>query len=99
MANILLETYKTYVIPHGKIVFRTESHMSMATSFAYPSSLYELPHWKCVLLCFAQCSWIDISSTEKYQQNSNVSPDIFFHVYQHISHCTVHGRHPFNENK
>ena len=26
-------------------------------------------------------------------------PIIQFHVYQHTSHCTVHARHPFNENK
>ena len=26
-------------------------------------------------------------------------PIIQFHVYQHTARCTVHARHPFNENK
>ena len=58
-----------------------------------------LPHWKCVLTCCAQCPRIDLPSPESDKHNSNVTPIILFHVYKHISRCTVHVRCPFNEKK
>ena len=64
MANRLFKTYKNYVIPHGKHIFKTASNMDMAKMCEYPSSEYALPHWKCILCCCAQCTRIDIPSPE-----------------------------------
>ena len=47
----------------------------------------------------AQFPRIDLPSPESDQHNSNAIPTISFHIYQHISHCNVHYRHPFNEKK
>ena len=46
-----------------------------------------------------KCPQIDLKSPESDKHNSNVSPTISFHVYQHIECCTVFYRTPFNENK
>ena len=66
---------------------------------AYTSSNYVLPHCKCVLRFCEQCPRVDLPSPESDKHNSNVSPTICFHVYQHISRCTVHVRRPLNEKK
>ena len=71
----------------------------MTTTCVYPSLKYELPHWKCVLHCCVQYPQIDLPSSESDQHHSNVSPTIRFHVYQHISRCTVYGRQHFNKKK
>ena len=44
MLNHIFDTYKNYVMPHGKNMFKTEYDMDMATICAYPSSKYALPH-------------------------------------------------------
>ena len=36
MTNILFETYKNTVMPHGKYMFQTSYVMAMATMCAYP---------------------------------------------------------------
>ena len=84
---------------HGKHVFHTASDMAMATMCEYLSSIYALPHWKCVLCYCAQCPQINIPSTESYQHNSNVIPIMQLHCYQHIARCNVRVRRPFNEKK
>ena len=84
---------------HGKHVFHTASDMAMATMCEYLSSIYALPHWKCVLCYCAQCPQINIPSTESDQHNSNVIPIMQLHCYQHIARCNVRVRRPFNEKK
>ena len=91
MINSLFETYKNYVISHGKHMFQSEYDMVMATMCAYQSHNYALQHWKCMLHFCLQCPWIDIPSPESDQHSSNFSPTIRFNIYQHIAHCTVHG--------
>ena len=44
MENHIFDTYKNYVMPHGKNMLKIESDMNMATMRAYPSSKYTLPH-------------------------------------------------------
>ena len=65
MVNRLFETYKNSVMPYGNHMFHTESDIAMATMCEYPSSKYELPHWKCVLSCCALCPRVDLTSPEK----------------------------------
>ena len=93
------KTYKNYVMPHGKHIFKTASDMYMETICAYPPSKYALTHWKCVLWCCAQFPYIDIPSPESDQHNSHVSPTMGFCVYHLIARCTVQGICPFNEKK
>ena len=66
---------------------------------AYPSSNYSLPHYKCVLQCCANFTFIGLPSTESDQHNSNVSTTIIFHVYNLVARCTMHGRRTLNEKK
>ena len=51
------------------------------------------------LLFCAQYPRIYFPSPESDQHNSNVSPTIPFHVFQHIERCAVHGRRSFDEKK
>ena len=60
---------------------------------------YAFQHWKCILSCCAQCTWIYIPSPELDQNILNVIPTVRFYVYQHIARCNVQGRQPFNGNK
>ena len=99
MANILFKTYKNIFMPNGNNMSKTAYNIEMATMCVYTSSKYALPHFKCVLRCCAQCSWIGIPSPESDHHNSNFIPIICFCVYQHIEHCTVYDRRPFNEKK
>ena len=99
MTNSLFETYKNSVMKHGKNIFQIESDIEMATMCEYPPSKYALQHWKCILSCCVQFPQMDTPSTKSDKQNSNVIPTMNVHIYQHISHCNVHGRIPFNEKK
>ena len=95
-ANRLFETYNIFIIPHGKNIFQAAYDMSTATMFAYTSSNYALPHWKCVLRCCENFLQIDLQILESDYHNSNVSPTIIFNEYQHIARCTMHDRIHFN---
>ena len=53
-------------------------------------------HWHIGNL-FVRCC--DLPSPKSYQHNYNLFPTIYIHVYNIISLCTAHGRHPFNETK
>ena len=41
-------------VPHKKHIFQTASGIAMAAMWEYPSSIYALPHLKCVLRCCAK---------------------------------------------
>ena len=99
MPTHLFDTCKNSVIPHGNHMFQKSSDMAMATMCAYPSSKYALPHYKCVMRCCAQCPWIYLPIPKTDHNSYNVSPTIRFHLYRHISHCTVHVIFSFDENK
>ena len=43
MANHLFETYKNYVMPHGKHMFKTASDMAMATMCLSVGLVSEVP--------------------------------------------------------
>ena len=51
MENNLFETYKYYLMPHGKHIFKTAYEMAIAVICAYTSSTYALPHWTFTLRC------------------------------------------------
>ena len=67
--------------------------------YVYPQSDHALPHWKCVLRCYAKCPSINLPDQETDDKYSNTSPSILFHIYHLIAHCTTHGRLPLNDGK
>ena len=59
---------------------------------AYPWSAHALPHWKFVLRCCVKYPIINLPDQEKYDQYSNTSTSIRFHIYHIILRYTTHGR-------
>ena len=51
-------------MPHGCHIYAKASDMANATMCAYPQSGHELPHWKFVLRCCAECPHINITDQE-----------------------------------
>ena len=60
---------------------------------------HELPQWKCVLICCAQCRSINIPDQETNDNHPNPSPSISFHIYHLIARCIKHGRLPLSSKK
>ena len=83
---------------HGRHIYVTASDMVMAKMCSYPPSQHELPHWKCVLHCCANCPCINLPDQESDMYRSNTSPSINFHIYHLVERCTVHGRLPLDEH-
>ena len=52
-------------MPHERNIYDKESDMEKATMCTYTQSDHALPHWKYVLLCFADCPCIDIPDKQK----------------------------------
>ena len=98
-SNRLFETYKKYVMPHGRHIYPKISDMAMAKMCAYSTSQHSFPCWKCVLSCCSNLPRIDIPYQESDRHNSNVSPSIYFHIYNLIEKFTVYGRRPQYEKK
>ena len=86
-------------MPHGRHIYAKAYDMAKSTMCANSQSDHELPHWKCVLRCCAQCPSINITDQEIDDNHTNPSPSIRFHVYHLIARSTKHGRFPLIENK
>ena len=95
----IYETYKNIVMPHGRHIYAKSYDTAKATWCA--NSLYDhaLPHWKCVLICCAQCPSIDISDQETDDRHPNPSTSISFNIYHLIARCTKHDRIPLTNKK
>ena len=98
-SNILFETYKKSVMPHGRHIYETASDMDMDTMCAYLPYQHALPHWKFVLRFCSNCPRIDLPYQESDKHYFNPSPSIRFHIYHLITWFTVHGRRPLDEKK
>ena len=79
-------------MPHGRHIYAKSYDMEKVTMCANPQYDHVLPHWKCVLKCFAQCPRINIPDQETDDKHSNPSTSIRFHIYHLIARCTKHGR-------
>ena len=66
---------------------------------AYPQYAHALTHCKRVLICCANCPFINIPDQETYNQYSDTTPSIWFHIYHIIESCTAHGIIPLKDNK
>ena len=65
-------------MPHGSHIYATASDMANATMCAYPQSEHSLPHWKCVLLCYADCPCINIPDQEITKNMTKQNPQLGF---------------------
>ena len=56
----IYETYKNTVMPHGSHICAKASDMEKATMYTYPQSDHTISHWKCVLRCCSECTYINL---------------------------------------
>ena len=95
----IYETFKNAVMPHGRHIYAKAYDMAKATMCEWSQSYHALPHWKCVLRCCAKYPSINLPKQETYNQYSDTSPSIRFHIYHMIECCTKYIRLPLTENK
>ena len=62
--NIIYDTYKITVMPHGRRIYEKSYDMEKATMCKYPQSDHALPHWEYVLQCCSKFSGINILDEE-----------------------------------
>ena len=84
-------------MPHVRHIYSKATDMAQATMCSYHQSDHAMPHCKCVLRYCSECPCINIPDQEKYNQNSDTTPSIRFHIYHIISLCTTHGRNPLKD--
>ena len=84
--------YKNTVIPHGSHIYAKAYDMENDTMRTNPQYDHELPHWKCVLRCCADCICINIPDQETTEKHDETTPTIRFHIYHIIGSCAIHGR-------
>ena len=59
-AHHIYITYKNTVITHGNHIYAKASDMENSNMCTYPKYEHARPHWKCVLWCCADCTFINI---------------------------------------
>ena len=52
------------MMPHGRHIYSKESDMAKATICTYPQYDHALPHWKYVLWCRAEYTYINLPDQE-----------------------------------
>ena len=52
-------------MPHGRHMYAKASDMEKATMCTYPQSDHALPHWKFLLWCCSEFSYINLPEQEK----------------------------------
>ena len=70
--------YKNTVMPHGSHIYAKALDMANATMCTYPQSEHSLPHWKCVLRCCADCTYINIPDQETTKNMKKQHPQLGF---------------------
>ena len=98
-AHHIYETYKNTVIPHGHHIYAKAHDMAKGTMFTHPQSDHAIPHWKCVLWCCYDCTYINLPDQETNKKHEETAPSIQFHIYHIIVRCTTHGRTPLKYRK
>ena len=66
-AHHIYETYEYTVMPHGRHIYAKAYNIAKSTSCIYPQYYNALPHWKFVLWCCDECSYINIPDHETYK--------------------------------
>ena len=67
-------------MPYGHHTCSKSSDMAKAKVCAYKKLDHALPHWKCVMWWCAKFRIVNIHDQERYDQYSDTSPSIWFHV-------------------
>ena len=80
---------------HGTHVRKTANDVAMTTMCPPPYNRNDLPQRKCVLRCCSTFPRFTIPTPEV----SGAKNSVQLHVYRLVSHCAVHGKRPFEENK
>ena len=91
-SNLIYETFKNIVIPHGLRIYVKANDMAKAIICANSKLDNALSHWTFVLRFFVQCPSINIPDQETDDKHPNPSPSIIFHSYHLIARCTKHVR-------
>ena len=65
-------------MPHGCHIYAKASDMAKAKMCTYPHSDHALPHWKCVLRCFAGYPFINIPDQETTKNVNKQHPKLCF---------------------
>ena len=86
-------------MPYGCHIYAKAYDMAKAKMCTYPQSNHALPHWKCVLRCYAECPCINLLDQETNKKHEETTPSFRFHMYRTIGRCTAHGRIPLKDNK
>ena len=86
-------------MPYRRRIYAKAYDMTKSTMCAYSQSDYVLPHWKCLLRCYAKRPSINIPDQEIDDKHPNPSPSILFRIYHLIAHCTKHVSLPLSDNK
>ena len=86
-------------MPYGRHIYAKAYGMKKTTMCPYPQSDHAHPHWKCVLQCCDKYPCTNIPDQETYNQYSDTTPSIRFHLYHIISCCTDHGRILFKDKQ
>ena len=97
ISSRIFETYMNAIRPCGYHIYNTSSEMTMVTMFSCDSKHNGLPNWKCVLHCCDKCPSIFQPIKEANKNTTQAYSTTSFHVYRNVSHCTVHGQLPYNE--
>ena len=95
----IYETYKNTVMTQGRHIYANAYDMAKATMCEYSQSDHVLPHYKCVLRCYAQCPGINIPDQEADYKHPNPNPSIRFQIYHLIASCKKHGRLTLTDKK
>ena len=82
---------------HGHHIYARASDMTNIKMCAHPQSDLALPHWKCVLRCWAKCPCGNLPYQEKDDKYSDRSTSIRFHIYHLILRCKTYGRIRLND--
>ena len=58
ISNHLFETYKNYVMPHGRHIYQTAYDMAMSKMGAYLPYQHAFTYWKYVLRCYESFPYV-----------------------------------------
>ena len=97
ISSRIFETYKNAVRPRFFCIYNTTAYMAMETMCPCTSIYHGLPHWECVLHCCDKCPSISLTGQGGNKDTTNICPTIQFHVYRHVSYCTVHEQRPYHK--
>ena len=73
---------------HRRHIYAKAYDMAQATMCAYLQYVHALSHWKRVLRCCADCTFINIPDQETDNKYSDITHSILFHIYHIIARCT-----------